>query len=291
MRLKLLMIVAGVMTLANCQGREQANVTGSYGSSVLAGRVAMADGSSPAGVTVTVRGSGLRALLQDDGAFAFAGAPQDAQLDFARAADGVAASLRVASGSGSINIELTKTAAHSSKRRGAGSGSGVQAIEIEGVVRSASATRLVVLSAKGVEETIAIAADTVVRKGNTTIGVADLVAGMRVHVKAKKVDNGLSALVVIVQNDGGEDDGDDDGKGGGTKAEAHLSGTVTAVSASSITIKAGAATVTVQTDASTRIQKHRAAATLADIHTGDRVKVEGKRVAENTVLATEIEVK
>ena len=49
--------------------------------------------------------------------------------------------------------------------------------------------------------------------------------------------------------------------------------------------------VTVQTDASTRIEKRGSSATLADLAVGDKVRVEGVKVSDGVVLAREIEVK
>ncbi|MDQ3282911.1 MAG: DUF5666 domain-containing protein, partial [Acidobacteriota bacterium] len=362
-----LMMIAALLALVSCQGRENADdVTSTYGGAVLRGQVVMTDGSSPADVTVTVRGTGLRTILEADGVFAFAGAPQDARLDFDRASDGVAASLRVASGSGALVVELDKTAAKTGKRRGAGSASGVKAIEIEGLVRSASATKIVVFSSKGVEETIAIAAGTVIRKGKTTIAAADLAVDTRVHVKASRGDAGLSAILVLVQNDEEDEEKEkaaarefegtvvsvtatqlvltDSRAGevtfvlnastvirkgsapiaatdikpgmrvhvkatasadGATKTatlvlvqetrsgedEVRLSGTITAIGGTTLTVKTETSSVTVQTDASTRIEKAGKPATLAGLNSGDRVKVEGKKSGENSVLATQIEVR
>jgi Domain of unknown function (DUF5666) len=50
-------------------------------------------------------------------------------------------------------------------------------------------------------------------------------------------------------------------------------------------------TKTVQTDASTRITRRGATIALADVHAGDKVKVEGTSLTPDTILAKEIEVK
>ncbi|HYO79111.1 MAG TPA: DUF5666 domain-containing protein, partial [Thermoanaerobaculia bacterium] len=59
----------------------------------------------------------------------------------------------------------------------------------------------------------------------------------------------------------------------------------------SLTVQAGGASVTVQTDASTVIRKKKADVALTAIVAGDVVKVEGTRVDATTVKAKKIEVK
>jgi hypothetical protein len=54
-----------------------------YGDQVVAGQVVMAsemDNSSPAGVEVSVVGTGMSAILAADGRFTFAGVPANAEL-------------------------------------------------------------------------------------------------------------------------------------------------------------------------------------------------------------------
>lgn len=371
MRTKLAVVMMVVLALAACQG-ERASVTGEYGAAVVSGQVVMADGSSPAGVTVSLRGSGHRAVLAADGQFAFAGAPEGGELVFERAGDGVSASMRLEQGVSAAVIELTKTTAtqKSSKRRSGGrGGSGVAVPEFEGVIRSVSATSLVLFTSKQVEQTIALDAATIIRKGRTTLTAADLKVGARVHVKAKAVEGGgYLATIVMLQNDG-TDDGDDDSpegreyegitvsatdaqlvirdqrngevtfvltattdirKGntpmtaaqilpgtrvhvkatssadgatktatrvivqntnGGGSSEVKVSGTVASISGTTLTLTGEDGTVTVTTDATTKVVKKKSAIALTDIVAGDRVKVEGTRVDATTVLAREIEVK
>jgi len=360
--LRVLMMAVAMLGLAACQGEK--SVTGQYGTSVLSGQVVMADGSSPAGVQVTVSGTGLTTTVGADGVFAFAGAPAEADLVFERAADGIHATH---GGSISGVIELSKSEAKKGTRKGRGAGRGNPVSQFEGLIRTASATEIVVFTSKGVEQAIALTADTLIRKGNRPVLPAELLPDTRVHVKALKSETGFTALLVIVQNTGGGDDdggGDDspegkeyegivisssdtqlvmtDSKGvqqtfiltattdirkgntpvapaeilagtrvhvkattaadGTTKTATRVivqntnsgvkvSGVVTAVSTTGLIVQTDTASVTVNTDASTRIVKKKAAITLAEVHAGDRVKVEGTAAGENVVLAREIEVK
>lgn len=73
--------------------------------------------------------------------------------------------------------------------------------QYEGTVVSATATQLVVLTSRKVEETFVITATTDIRKGNTPVLAADIKPGWRVHVKAATSEDGATktAQRVIVQ--------------------------------------------------------------------------------------------
>jgi hypothetical protein len=369
-----MLLMAAVLVLAACQG-ERATVTGQYGAAMMTGQVVMADGSSPAGVSVTLRGSGITTVLRTDGQFAFAGTPEEGELSFERAADGISALLRVEPGSGPMVVELSKSGASkkSSKRRSGrgGSGSGVKVTEFEGVISSVSETGIVLFTSKQVDQAIAFDAATSIRKGKTALTPADLTPAMRVHVKAKPVDTAYVATLVIVQDDGSgdDDDGEDDqpegreyegivltaaegqlvirdshrdevtfvldaatdirkgntpvaaadiqpgwrvhvkatrsadgavntatrvivqNTNGGSDDDVKLSGRVASVAGTALTVETGRGTVTVQTDASTRIERRGSAILLTDLVAGEKVKVEGTRIDATTILATEIEAK
>lgn len=366
---KIVMVMLTVLALAACQGREKASITGGYGSGVISGQVVMAQsGSSPAGVEVSVRGTGQSLMLAADGQFSFAALPEGAELAFRRASDGIAATYKLDQVSGHVVIELAQTTARKSGGRRRASGTGPKVEEFEGLVRSATADQVVVFTSKQVEVTFKLTPETVIRHGKTILTAADLLADVRVHVKAQKANDAYTALLVLVQNQETDDDsGDDDTpsnreyegivrsvsetqlvvfdshqrevtfvldaqtvirKGNTTVAatdiqagwrvhvkatasadgatntatrvtiqnthtddEVKLSGTVTAVGTTDLTVQTESGAVTVQTDAATRIKQRNSTIALADVAVGDRVKVEGRTVAANTVLAKSIEVK
>lgn len=371
MRFKLLSVLTlSVLGLVGCRGGEKASVTGAYGSGVMSGTVVMANGGSPAGVEVSVRGTGMTTTLGAAGEFAFAGVPAEADLDFRRN-DGIAASMGVDGAATNMVIELAQTTARKATSRRRGAGRGVPALEYEGLIVSASAEQIVVFTSKKEEVTIGLKPETVIRKGGRMLTAADLVEGTRVHVKALKVEDALSAIQVIVQRLPGEDDGEDDGeevvrseyegivvssaadqlvifdshrneetflltaetvirKGGtpvlatdikpgwrvhvkstaaedGTKTallvivqndrddeeegDVSVSGTVGTVGATDLTLETRNGVITVQVDASTRIEKKKQSIALTDVRSGDRVTVEGTRVDAVTILAKEIKVK
>jgi len=290
MRIRVGMLMAAVLVLAACQG-DRESVTGQYGAAVMTGQVVMADGSSPAGVSVTLRGTSISTILRADGQFAFAGAPEAGELSFERAADGISALLRVEPGSGPMVVELAKNSAKksSSKRRSGrgGSGSGIKVTQFEGVISSATPARIVLFTSKQVDQAIAFDVATIIRKGKASLTPADLVAAMRVHVKAKQVNGAYVATLVIVQNDGSDDDDDDEPEEDAVK----VSGRIASIAGSTVTVDSGRGAIEVQTDAATRIERRGSAILLTDLAAGQKVKVEGKRVDATTILAGKIAVK
>src|SRR5688572_23359131 len=138
--------VIAMLILGACSSKERA-ITGTYGDGLLTGQVVMAEGGSAAGVDVSVSGTGMTSRLNADGQFAFAGVPEGAELVFQRATDGINATLRLESASGHVMIDLTKTEAKKSsgRRRAAGSS---KTYQFEGLVESASATQVVVNTAR-----------------------------------------------------------------------------------------------------------------------------------------------
>jgi hypothetical protein len=284
MRFKAWTLMAAVLVLAACQG-ERATVTGQYGTAMMTGQVVMSDGSSPAGVSVTLRGSGITTVLRTDGQFAFAGAPEAGELSFERAADGISALLRVEPGSGPMVVELSKSGAssRSSKRRSGrgGSGSGVKVTQFEGVISSVSPAGMVLFTSKQVDQAIAFDAATSIRKGKTALTPADLAAGMRVHVKAKQVDAAYVATLVILQNDGsGDDDDGDDDQAEGREYEGIV---LTAAEGQLVIRDSHRNDVTFVLDAATDIRKGNTPVAASAIQPGWRVHVKATTSADGAV--------
>lgn len=204
------LMMAGLL-VASCS-RQRESITGSYGQGMLSGQVVVTNvqNTSPAGVEVSVRGTGMTLTLAGDGKFAFAGVPENADLDFRRASDGIQASMRLEESSAFLVVELAQNSAtkKSSRRRSAGR-STEKIYELEGIIRSAAADSIVVYTSKKVEVTIGLGPETVIRKGRTLLSPADLLVDMRVHVKARKNGDAYTAVQVIVQDED-EDEGEDD---------------------------------------------------------------------------------
>lgn len=276
-RKSLLLAVVVVMGLAACN-RERASLTSSYGQGVVTGQVTMAAGlGTPAGLEVSVRGTGMTTTLAEDGRFAFAGVPENAALEFRRA-DGIDASMRLAANDGFVAVEVNKNGT-SMKRRGPG---GVAVTELEGIVVSASATELVIDDRRAGETTVVLDATTVIRKGKTPVAPADLVAGTRVHVRATKTPDALTALLVIVQNTGDDDDDDSNDDNGGFRRENE--GIVRAVTATSLTVfTSHGQEVTFTLNDQTVIRKGKTVLTAADIKPDYRVHVRATESASGPV--------
>lgn len=270
MRLKVSMwIVAALMALAACKG-ERATITGGYGAGVVAGRVVVTglENTSPSGVQVSVRGTGMTTTLAGDGAFAFMDVPEDAVLVFRRG-DGIDATLAVQQDSGFVNVALSANGATQTaqpaggKRRSAGGTR--KEYEFEGLVRSAGATELIVFTSHQEEVTMALDANTLIRKGQTTVAAADLAGGTRVHVKAAKANDVYLALLVIVQ---------DDGEDGSEREAKEYEGLVRSATATRLVIlDSHGDEVTFVLDASTDIRKGDTPVLATDLKEGDRVHV------------------
>jgi hypothetical protein len=129
-----------------------------------------------------------------------------------------------------------------------------------------------------------------ITKGGTVLKPNDLVAGMRVHVRATKSGSTLTATTVIVQtgNSGPENGNKRDGDESDDDAnDVHFSGTIagapTGSCTTSLTLMVGGTKVI--TSASTKFDN----TTCAALVSGDSVKGEGAKQNDGSVLAKEIE--
>src|SRR5260221_1835796 len=278
-----------VVLLSACNGRE--SVTGGYGSGVVMGKVTMAAGlsSSPAGVRLSVGGTGASMVLGPDGNFVFSGVPERVELRFTRE-DGISATMTVVANGAPLAIELSSSSASHSGRVRAVNPIQPPYSEFEGTIKTPGTASIVVTDSHKSDVTILLTDATVIRHGDTTIAAADLKAGDRIHVKATFKDNTYTATLILVQNSGSDDSSGDDGSQGGTTMTAN--GTVTATGSGQLTVPtAPHGDVPVQVDGSTIIRKQGALITLPAIKVGDEINTMGTRVDDHTEKATQIEVR
>jgi hypothetical protein len=262
--------------LCACQGNERASVTGSYGTGVVTGVVVMTEGSSPAGVEVSVRATGMSARLTADGQFTFAGVPEQADLVFQRPADGIHATLRLETANGPIVVELAQATAKKSGRRRAVAS---RTFQFEGLVQSATETQLVIETKQQQNLTIVLTAGTIIRHGGKDLTPADLVAGTRVQVKASLVNDVFTAVEVIVQKRADDDDEEEADK----PTVGQYEGTVVRASASELTIfSSKKKEVTCVLNAETVIRKGKTSVLATDIQPGWRVHVKAAPSVEGT---------
>jgi hypothetical protein len=290
MKRAVLLLMFAAAGLMGCNGRGESTITSSYGASSVSGQVVVTgvSNTSPAGVQVSVRGTGMTTTLGADGTFAFASMPEGAVLDFQRAADGIEASLTLDASESFVTVELqqaTATAsAKSGRRRSVGRG-GEKVYEFEGVIRTAAADRIVVFTSKQEEVTIGLAAETIIRHGHTLLTPADLTADTRVHVKTHLANDAYTAILVIVQNDDDGEDGDD----GAPPAVREYEGTVVRMTAQELVVYTShKEEVKFILTADTEIRRGSATFNLAQILIGMIVHVKATANADGTNTATQV---
>ena len=258
-------VAVAVMLFVACRGHEQ-SVAGTYGMSAVSGQVVMAGGGSPAGVSVTVRGTGQTLVLAEDGRFSFTAVPEDVQLIFTRA-DGVHATYSARSTAGPVVVELNGSSATAQAHGRSRSAPSSPNSEFEGLVKSASATQLVLTDSHRGDVTITLDANTAIRKGQTPVAATDLKAGDRVHVRAaQQADKSYLASLVIVQQTENENENE----------PAEFEGIVKAISADSLTLTMPSGDVVLTVNSSTTF-------TPAAPVVGDRVHVRAQKTGDALV--------
>ncbi len=274
---RIAIIITVVLVLGGCRNHER-SITGAYGNAVVTGQVTMAAdvaNGSPAGVEITVGGTGMRAVLGADGRFTFAGVPENATLHLRRAADGIDTTTSAVAGFNAI--ELSRTTVTSGRHRSVS-----PAIEIEGTLSSVATDSIVVTTESKGSFTAALTSSTIIRKGQTTVAPADLKVGDQVHVKATFKDNTYTAVEVIVQT------GDNPGSGNGTQTNVEIEGTLTSAAADSIVVATQShGNFTVALTSTTIIRKGQTTVAPADLKVGDRVHVKAT-LKDSTYTATEV---
>lgn len=284
MRLSALMVVA--LSAVACSQNE-ANVTAGYGNSSVSGQVVPVGdlaGTAAAGVEVSALGTGIHVMTDAEGRFQLFGVPSE-QFDLAfKRADGVAATLGVTGTDRNLTVELSKRVATKSRRRGVGH----PGVEIEGIVKEVSATRIVVTDSRSkLDLDSAVNEQTIIRKGNQTLTIEDIGVGDRVHVKAKHVDGARVAVEIKLQNKAGDDEGEEDEE---ETNSVTANGIVQEVGADYLVVlTADGRTIRVNVDENTKIKRRGREFALADIKPGDRAESLGTRVDDTTILARKIE--
>lgn len=167
-------------------------------------------------------------------------------------------------------LALVAVTSHAGDRRRSATPSGVA--QVEGMVKSVSATSVVITTQGKGDVTVTANDATVVRKGDTVISVAALAAGDRVHAQGKLADNVLTATLILVHGTEAEP-GDD--KGAHDDHANEVEGTIRSIAGSRIVVTTLKGDVTVAVDASTLVRKGDAAAALSDLKAGDRVHIQG----------------
>lgn len=272
-----------MIVLGACRNHE--TLTGSYGDGVVTGRVMVVAGASmsPAGVRVAVVGTGMSALLGEDGGFTFVGVPQNGELRFTRE-DGIDAVMDVPASTQLMTVRLQPGSIQSTSRRRAAPSTPM--LQLEGLIKSVTPATIVISTSHREDVTLLITPDTRIRKGNTTLLVTDLKVGDRVHATALEKDGVKTAVQIKLQNPEGVEE----------PKEEHetltANGLVTAASATQLTVRTvPRGDVIVKIDGKTIIRKQGVIITGAEIHVGDEVNCMGTRIDDHTLTAIQIEVR
>src|SRR5581483_9880203 len=154
-----------------------------------------------------------------------------------------------------------------------------QLLELNGVVKSISATQLVVTNAQGKDFTLDITDQTIIRKNGKTATAADLANGDRVEVKV--LVNGTSDTAIFINAEAMPP---------ANQQQMEIKGTVSATGSGQITVTTKSGDVVVQIDSNTKIRKGDQTISAGDINVGDQVEATGTRVDATTMLAKKISV-
>jgi hypothetical protein len=154
--------------------------------------------------------------------------------------------------------------------------------EIEGLVQAidGGAGTLTVLDQRLGAVRILTDADTLVRRGDSTISLSDIQIGQRVHVKALAQDDGsFLATEVLLQNEN-------------VGGQREVSGTVSSVdsNAGSFVVDASGTAITVETDGRTSYKKRGGPASFSDVTAGSSVEVKGILQSDGTILARQVRI-
>ena len=256
------------------------------GSATVSGTVILGAGTSGAttqgmeiglsGVTVRVVQGGPSAVTDASGNFTLNGVPAGTvDMEFARSDINARAPVVLASGTNQITAAVHGSMAVITPRGHAGE-------EIEGLVQSTNAggSSLVVLDQRLGAVTVKTDSSTLIRRGNTTIPLSSLEAGMRVHVKAMlQADGVYLATEILLQGEN---------VGGEREAE----GTVASIDsgAKSFVVTTAAGPITVKTDSSTKFKKKGSSASFSDIAVGAMVEAEGTLQPDGSILAGKVTI-
>ena len=254
------------------------SVTGVDGWSTVSGQVTLASGQSDvAGIEVRAEGTGLTVQTDHSGRFQLQGVPSEVTLVFRRGEE-INDRVEVSAGS-NLNVVIGNGSSKGRRR-----GVGHPGVEIEGTIVTVSETELVMVNSWGDTLTVLINEKTIIRHGDRDLTTADLKPGDRVHVKATRDGEILTAVEIKLQRDSEEDNDNDHS----TKVE--IEGLVDAISPTSITVSNNQGTQTATIVESTVIRHGHRTLTTADIKPGDRVHVKAKRAEDGTLVAMEIMV-
>jgi hypothetical protein len=207
-------LLAGLFFSSTC--RESAQSPTAPGNATVTGNVVSGDGpsgtsslgSALAGVMVRVSRTGQSTQTDGSGEFTLANVPGgDQELSFSRSDIDARGTLSIAGANVAITATIRGRSTVVITPRGNPPGTtttphGNTVEEIEGLVSAVGASSLTVFDQRLGSVVVNVTGTTVIRKGETPVALADILVGMRVHVKATAETNGtFTAIEIIVQNE------------------------------------------------------------------------------------------
>jgi hypothetical protein len=164
---------------------------------------------------------------------------------------------------------------------GGGNGNEDHGAELTGNIASISSAAITVTTGGGNTVTVKLSATTTIRHGDTTLAPSDLKVGNHVEVKGTLNADGSIAATSIKVEDINDGNGNDD-----HHESVEFSGTVTAVSSTSLTVGSNTAALT----SSTVVKNGDNNASIADIKVGQRVEVKANRDSAGHLTATLVKI-
>ena len=229
------------------------------------------------GVTVRAAGSSASTVTDGSGNFTLTGlSVGEVELEFERADIHARGRVFVAAGARTtVTIAIVGDGIVTSPRGHAGE-------EIEGLVQAIDdgAGTLTVLDQRLGAVSILTDGATLIRRGDSTMSLEDIEVGNRVHVKALEQEDGtFLATQILLQGD----------QVGGSRS---FSGSVLSIDAAdgSFVVSSSSASITVQTNASTRFHRRGGQASFSDLAVGSAVEVRGTLQGDGSVLAQKVTI-
>lgn len=179
-----------------------------------------------------------------------------------------------------VNADGSFTALRIEVGNDQGGGNNNSSVELTGVIASIS-TGSINVTAGGKTVVVKISTTTVLRHGSTTLSMSDLKVGNQVEVQGTLNSDGSIAATLIQVEDTGNT---------GHPESVDFSGTVTAASATSLTVKAEGTSVTVGLTTTTVVTDGDHTASITALKVGQRVDVKANRLADNSLVATQIRI-
>jgi hypothetical protein len=162
-----------------------------------------------------------------------------------------------------------------------GGGNDDHGAELTGNIASISPGAITVTTGGGATVTVKISTTTSIRRGDTTLTASDLKTGNHVEVNGTLNADGSITATSIKVEDTGNGNGNDD-----HHESVEFTGTVSAVSSTSITVGSTTATLT----SSTVVRKSGNNASIADIKAGQRVEVTADHDSAGHLSATQVKI-